>query len=729
MKTIAMNLIQVILCSGLLYGYYHILLRNRRFHSYNRYYLLFSVLISLTVPLLHIPLYFSNTGEENLLIYNLAKFSLANGADEALTSSHRTVVHFFTLQNILLIAYGTIFMLMLVKFLKALLTIRRICHQYPAEKIEHIRFINTTEPAAPFSFFRLLFWNRKIRLESPEGRQVFRHEWFHITQGHSWDILFLELVTMLCWMNPFFYIIKKEIKTIHEFLADEFASRETERWQYAELLLTHTLKTNQNLLATPFFQNQLKRRIAMITSSTKPGYQYLRKVLVLPVAVLTVALFAFTIQKKEMPAVNPLPGINKTLPETDTTDHDAVYIVADSVIIHQNDKVSFMKKPADTAAFIINGRLYKAGELQNKIITATSGAKGIYYPANSPEAIKKYGDRAKNGAMIIEGQNVQITDAPHPTPSRNIPDTVPAKTVKNIGQALVVLDGNIIGTMPSINLDSLVGTPASIKSMTVLKGSSAISKYGTRGKNGVIEIITKNQAKSDNDDQPINGLAKQDPSQTSNESTIVFETAETAPSFPGGQKAWIDHLVKSGIANTPVDHGAPVGNYKVVVQFIVEKDGTLSSIKPLTKLGYGMEDSVIKLLSQGPKWIPAIQNGKLVRAYVRQPVTFVVSDGDDETSPSMKNNEVNKAGEKSIPQIYPNPTTNTIVIPYKVSSGGKIEIRITDLNGRLRSVIPASSIKGANNLSLNIAALPKGIYMVSVIGNNRTRQVYKMIKQ
>lgn len=207
----------------------------------------------------------------------------------------------------------------------------------------------------------------------------------------------------------------------------------------------------------------------------------------------------------------------------------------------------------------------------------------------------------------------------------------------------------------------------------------------------------------------------------------VFEKAESAPSFPGGQKAWIDFLQKSGIANTPVDHWAPEGTYKVMVQFIVEKDGTLSSMKPLTKLGYGMEDSVIKLLAKGPKWIPAKQNGKIVRAWVQQPVTFVVSGDDD--SPSLTKNDADKTHEKSILSIYPNPTTNNIIIPYNSPSSGKVEIRITDLNGNLKSVFTTSSEKGVNNLKVNVASLAKGVYMINLVADSKMVQVYKMIKQ
>ena len=138
----------------------------------------------------------------------------------------------------------------------------------------------------------------KNRPRSEKGEQVFRHELFHIEQKHSLDVVYMELLTIIFWINPFLHLIKKEIKVIHEFLADQFAVTQSKNWEYAELLLMQSLGT-QHHLANPFFYNQIKRRIAMITSSQKTSYQYLRKIMVLPVATIVVALFAFSYKNKK----------------------------------------------------------------------------------------------------------------------------------------------------------------------------------------------------------------------------------------------------------------------------------------------------------------------------------------------------------------------------------------------------------------------------------------------
>ncbi|MES1220272.1 MAG: M56/M15 family metallopeptidase, partial [Bacteroidota bacterium] len=300
MKTILFYLLQVIIASGILYGYYHFFLRNKRFHSYNRYFLLATTTISICVPFLNIPVYFTrpeaqpSTLLQTLAVISTGKFEeFANGQN--MVARHQNQ---FSIGSILVTIYIIIALAIISRFITALLKIKRLTNIYQNEKIEEITFINTNEQGTPFSFFRLLFWNQKISLDTPDGQQIFRHELFHIHQKHSYDIIFIEILSAVFWFNPFFHLTRKELKTIHEFLADESAVNKNEEWDYAELLLMQVLGSPNNRLTNPFFHNQIKRRIAMITSSQKTNFQYLRKVLVLPIAAMLVALFAFSYKTK-----------------------------------------------------------------------------------------------------------------------------------------------------------------------------------------------------------------------------------------------------------------------------------------------------------------------------------------------------------------------------------------------------------------------------------------------
>lgn len=105
----------------------------------------------------------------------------------------------------------------------------------------------------------------------------------------------------------------------------------------------------------------------------------------------------------------------------------------------------------------------------------------------------------------------------------------------------------------------------------------------------------------------------------------VFEKVEVEAAFPGGEGAWRKYLERNLNPNAPVDAGAPEGQYTVWIQFIVDREGVISDVKALTKHGYSMESEAMKVINKGPKWTPALQNGRHVKAYRKQPITFVIS--------------------------------------------------------------------------------------------------------
>jgi len=106
----------------------------------------------------------------------------------------------------------------------------------------------------------------------------------------------------------------------------------------------------------------------------------------------------------------------------------------------------------------------------------------------------------------------------------------------------------------------------------------------------------------------------------------LFEKVDVEATFSGGERAWRRYLEQNLNANVPAENGAPVGIYTVIVQFIVDKTGTVSDIKALTNFGYGMEQEVIRIMKKSPMWTPASQNDKTVKAYRKQPVIFVLED-------------------------------------------------------------------------------------------------------
>jgi N-acetylmuramoyl-L-alanine amidase len=203
------------------------------------------------------------------------------------------------------IAYALIAFVLFYHFLRQLRYIHLLTRSCPAEEVErmgHIRLFVTTEPGAPFSFLNRIFWNDQLDRSSTLGRQIFRHELNHVQQRHSLDLLLLKPLTALCWINPFFHLIYREIKVIHEFLADNDAITEGDRYQYAEGLVWQTVRNPPSSLLhtfsgktnSRFIQSPIKRRITMITRTSRNSL--LGRAMILPLLLLLCCAFAARLQ-------------------------------------------------------------------------------------------------------------------------------------------------------------------------------------------------------------------------------------------------------------------------------------------------------------------------------------------------------------------------------------------------------------------------------------------------
>ena len=106
----------------------------------------------------------------------------------------------------------------------------------------------------------------------------------------------------------------------------------------------------------------------------------------------------------------------------------------------------------------------------------------------------------------------------------------------------------------------------------------------------------------------------------------TFVKVEVEAQFPGGDRAWTRYLERNLRADVPAENGAPAGDYTIWVQFVVDREGNVSDVRPLTALGYGLEQEAFRVIAHGPQWKPAIQNGRNVKAYRTQPITFRISE-------------------------------------------------------------------------------------------------------
>lgn len=284
---------KIILCSGVMFLYYQLSLKDRTFHHYNRFYLLSAMLVSLLLPLVRVEDFTIEVSNDlYLLINRVQNFNAVKNTD-----------HDYIYIEIVLSALGLVSLCLLGRLLYGILKIRAFKSRFSRESFDGINFYRTDLHEAPFSFFRNLFWKNSIMLDSDLGKQILKHEMVHIEQKHSFDKIFIEIITSVFWFNPFFHLIKKEISLIHEYLADHKAVRHSDTKAFAQMLLASHFSGTQLPAASPFLSSNLKKRLRML-QKPKTRFGYARRILALPV-VFTVA-FAYLVNAKnqEIKATN-----------------------------------------------------------------------------------------------------------------------------------------------------------------------------------------------------------------------------------------------------------------------------------------------------------------------------------------------------------------------------------------------------------------------------------------
>ncbi|MEO6329769.1 MAG: N-acetylmuramoyl-L-alanine amidase [Ginsengibacter sp.] len=292
MLTIAWYLLKVVICSGILYVYYFAALRNRVFHQWNRFYLLTSIALSMLAPLVKINIR-NAVAEKGTVIQMLQTITASDEAAIKYTKSYGLHVNFVTLINT---SYLLITLLLLSIFFISLFKIKRLKKRYPETKVQDISFIATDAKGTPFSFLNSIFWNNAIDLNSKPGQQIFNHEIAHIKEKHSYDKIFMSLLLTVTWINPFFWLMRKELNMIHEFIADKRAVEDNDTNAFAEMVLQTVYPGQKFTITNNFFYSPLKRRIIMLTKNRNTKVSYLSRLLVLPVA--AIVFFAFTLKIK-----------------------------------------------------------------------------------------------------------------------------------------------------------------------------------------------------------------------------------------------------------------------------------------------------------------------------------------------------------------------------------------------------------------------------------------------
>ena len=285
MEAILLYFGKIILCSGVMFLYYQLSLKDKTFHHYNRFYLLSAILIPLLLPLIKV--------EDFTIEVSNEMYLLLNKVQHFNTEKNINNGNFYF--NIIFSALGLVSFYFLGKLAIGIFKIQQFKKQFQKESFDGINFYRTDLTEAPFSYFKNLFWKNSITLNSEIGKQILKHEMVHIEQKHSFDKILIEIITSVFWFNPFFHIIKKEINLIHEYLADKKAVKHSDTKAFAQMLLASHFSGTQLPAASPFLSSNLKKRLKML-QKPKTKFGYARRIFALPV--LFSVAFAYLVNAK-----------------------------------------------------------------------------------------------------------------------------------------------------------------------------------------------------------------------------------------------------------------------------------------------------------------------------------------------------------------------------------------------------------------------------------------------
>ncbi len=460
MNDTLMYLLKSVVLSGIFYGYYSLFLKNTIYHAYNRFYLLASMALSLVIPFFKLSMF--TISEEQ-----------ASGAKQVLIYLNQLPSAPVQQENVAweMMVIASISVLLVCYLGYSVIRIFRLKAKNVQKQMGDFTFIETDLEDAPFSFFSNLFWKKSISMEEENGRKMLQHELVHIREKHSWDRLFSQFICSVFWMNPFNWIIQKELQNIHEFIADRDAVGAGEVDAFAKMLLqtyygNHFLNPSHS-----FYYSSIKRRIIMLTTSKTPKYAYLRKVAVLPMLAFILVIFSIQVSAQEK---KPKKGVEYkvTMRPDSTTFSDPktgkkVFTVATKDMPPPPAPAGPPAPPAPpvTAETI-------------KISHSFSDAKFTGNSDSSAIVMKGMRD-GKEITVTVKGSNKNIS----PTDQASI---VLRSSPGQKEKPLIVIDGVI---MTDMDMNKI--SPDKIQSINVLKGESAKVKYAEKGANGVVEITTK----------------------------------------------------------------------------------------------------------------------------------------------------------------------------------------------------------------------------------------------
>ena len=663
--------LKVALLIAVFYMFYRLLAARETFHRLNRMVLLASLALSLLLPLCVVTVH--RTVEVASMPQPTASVGMGEVGeiveDEDSNSMGTTLAVVYLLGVAFCLARTSI----------NIWSVRRLiarCREVAVPSYIHgdiggMRlFVADDAKVKPFSWMRTVVLSRKdYENDLADGARgqsiVLAHECGHVACRHSVDMLFVDMVVALQWFNPVVWLLRQDLRTVHEYEADaRVLSQGFNAYQYLSLLVQKAAGDAGYSVANGISMSSIvSKRVIMMTKKQSSKYAWARLLYVVPIVALSLAATAKTVVDYQVVGT---PETLKTTPSDEVVVNETAPIVevdSENPLLVE-DEMNPIVEDKKTPLVVIDGQIStkKLDEIDAKAIEAIS-----VIPAET--AMKLWGSKGENGAVTItmkkgddDEKAFQHVEKMPVFPggdmammeflSKNIKYPVEAQKKGLQGRVVVSFVVEKDGSLSDVKVAKSVDPQLDEEALRVVKSMPNWTPGMQNGKTVRVKYYvpisyrlngpaTKTDGQTAPAPRPADSPTAQ-PSASSGEK--VFEVVEQMPAFPGGDRALMEYL--SNNVKYPVEALEKGEQGRVIVGFVVEKDGTISNAKVVksnsyvleqvskdggvvTKLekteysaGPALEAEALRVAQLMPKWTPGKQKGKPVRVKYNIPVSF-----------------------------------------------------------------------------------------------------------
>ena len=563
----------------------------------------------------------------------------------------------------IVVAYWLVAALLALRFLVQLAGIVRLARRCPTQKIDGTTVHLLPRAEGPFSFFRWIFVCPDAHT-GDELHEILTHERTHARQWHSIDVLTGELACIVCWFNPFAWLMKREIRTNLEYMADEKVletGHDSRTYQYHLLGLSHhkaaaTIYNSFNVLP-------LKKRIIMMNKRRTRAIGRTKYLMFLPLAALlmivsNIEAVARATQKittevieavtpAETPDVQPQPENIVPLPQQE-----------------KSDKVTYKGKIVDEAGNPLGDVQIITDRKFQSMTTSTVNDKGEFRVETSSKADILFEYTGKDGKTLawmcrttelakMDPDNMVIKLIPVKIIKPNVTDADVYEVVENMPEfpdggmpgLMKYLSANIrypeaahkAGTQGRVTVQFVVGKDGSIGNVSILRGvDPALDAEAIRVISGMPKWkpgTQKGEPVNVKYTVPVMFRLTPEPVDKIDEMIVVgyrnpdapvtgevYEVADKMPEFPGGMTGLMQHLSKN--IRYPAEAHTNNIQGRVVVSVIINTEGKVTNAKIVQGVAPSLDAEALRVTGTMPDWIPGTKDGKPVNVKYTFPVVF-----------------------------------------------------------------------------------------------------------